>query len=150
MIAPLSIGSTSLVKFIDSWYQYHQHSMSSFFCFVDSPVLNFTNILQADFVPLFFFKKIQFVSREKLCKKLLYKKTSRKMLLKLTISRPSISSTLNTRVFRTNVILAAFFYICTYIKKLPKRHLYEKFVRKNIVKIDNLQAIFVVHSVTFR
>jgi hypothetical protein len=51
----------------------------------------------------------------------------------------SISSTLYARVFRTSIILAAFFlFTCTLRirgKKLPKRHSYKKFVRKTLMKL---------------
>ncbi len=50
------------------------------------PSVNFTKILQAAFVPKLFYQNVQSqsVMREKLCRTLLYKKTARKMLVKLT------------------------------------------------------------------
>ena len=56
-----------------------------------------------------------------------------------------ISSTLYARVFRTNVVLTAFssymYVTCTW-KKLFKRHLYKKFVRKNVDEIDTWTVRF--------
>jgi len=48
-------------------------------------VVNFINILQAAFAPIFLHQKLQSqtVTREKLCKALLYEKVSSKMLMKL-------------------------------------------------------------------
>jgi len=50
------------------------------------PVVNFTNILQAAFAPIFFGQKLksQTVIREKLPKILLYKRDACKMFVKLT------------------------------------------------------------------
>jgi len=49
-------------------------------------VVNFINILQAAFAPIFFSKKFQnhTVTSEKLRKRLLYKEAARKMLMKLS------------------------------------------------------------------
>jgi hypothetical protein len=51
-----------------------------------TPVVNFTNILQTTFVPIFFFKKITFqtVLSEKRRKTLLNEKAAHIMLMKLT------------------------------------------------------------------
>jgi hypothetical protein len=51
-----------------------------------TPKVNFTNILQAAFVLIFFCQKLQnqTVSREKLHKTLSYKKAARKLLVNLT------------------------------------------------------------------
>jgi len=53
---------------------------------VKPPIVNFTNILRAAFSVIFFQQKLQtqVVSTEKLCKILLYKKATRKMLVKVT------------------------------------------------------------------
>jgi len=55
-----------------------------------TPVVNLINILQAAFAPIFLRQKTkkkkqsQILSRDKLCKTLLYKKAGCKMLVKLT------------------------------------------------------------------
>jgi hypothetical protein len=50
-----------------------------------TPAVNFINILQAAFAPIFFCQKLQSqtVTREKLHNTLLYKKSRKKMLVKL-------------------------------------------------------------------
>jgi len=54
-------------------------------CSIGPPVVNFTNILQAAFAPIFFCHKITNPKiREKLHQTLLYDKADRKMLVKLT------------------------------------------------------------------
>jgi len=47
----------------------------------------------------------------------------------------SISSTFYVRIFRTNVILAAFFLITCTWKKLPKQRLYEKRTGIKLMKL---------------
>jgi hypothetical protein len=55
-------------------------------------VVNFINILQASFAPIFLRQKLQSqtVTREKLCKALLYEKVSSKMLMKLMKLTPFV------------------------------------------------------------
>jgi len=53
----------------------------------------------------------------------------------------SISSTLNVRIFRTNIILAAFlrfFYECTYVKKAAETTFVQKMRAFNVDEIDTL------------
>jgi len=47
----------------------------------------------------------------------------------------SISSTFYIQIFRTNVVLAAFFYVHVTREKLQKQCLYEKFVCKMLMKL---------------
>jgi hypothetical protein len=52
--------------------------------------------------------------------------------------QPSISSTLNVQIFRTNVVSAAFFtYICTYIrrKKAAEMTFVQKSAQKTLMKL---------------
>ena len=51
------------------------------------------------------------------------------------IEQVSISSTSYVRIFRTNVVLAAFFLVTCMQKMLPKRRAYEKFVCKMLMKL---------------
>jgi len=52
-------------------------------------------------------------------------------------------STFYVSVFRTKVIFRQLFYVCMYVKKLPKRHLYEKFVRIMLMKLTpELKPVF--------
>jgi len=53
----------------------------------------------------------------------------------------SISSTLNARVFRPNIISAAFFYVCMYVKKAAKTTFEQKTRVFNVDEIDTWVGI---------
>jgi len=126
-------------------------SLSSFLLYLFFPLcVNFINVMRTNFLyerrfGSFFYV---YVTREKLLKQRSYEKFARITLMKLTVFLDypshlwSISSTFYVRLFRTNVILAAFFYVCTYVCTYIKKAAKTTFVRNirtfNVDEIDTL------------
>jgi len=77
-----------------------------------------------------------------------YPRRFRKSTKRQSSHQVSISLTFNLRVFHSNVMFAAFFYVCTYIKKAAET----TFVQKrsfNVDEIDTRLWIQILHHSTF-
>ncbi len=63
-------------------------------------------------------------------------KIDKKMFPSSQLHLPSISSTLNVRIFRTNIVSQLFYELVVTRKKLPKRCFVQKMCVKNVDEID--------------